>query len=98
MNEFQTERLIILVVITFGTEVFVPESWHVFLEETSQVFQVFFLLLLEVTADNDDVPNGEVTLSTTILPKADVAVQITFTDVHTKAIGISMHLLWIFSR
>ena len=91
MDEFQTERLIILVVITFGTEVSVTIAWHVLLEETSQVFQAFGLVLFEVTAHNDDAPVGEVASSTTILPKADVAVQITLTDVHTKAIGILHH-------
>lgn len=42
----------------------------------------------EVAAHNDDAPVWEVASSTAILPKADVAVQITLTDVHTKAIGI----------
>ena len=91
MDEFQAECLIILVVITFGTEVFVTVARHVLLEEASQIFQAFFLVLLEVTAHNDDRPVGEIASSTTILPKADVAVQITFTDVHTKAIGILHH-------
>ena len=91
MDKFQTKSLIILVVITFGTEVFVTVAWHVLLEEASQIFQAFFLVLLEVTAHNDDRPVGEIASSTTILPKADVAVQITFTDVHTKAIGILHH-------
>ena len=71
--------MIILVVIIFGTYVFVTVAWHVLLEEPSQVFQTFFLVLLEVTVHNDDRPVGEIASSTTILPKADVAVQITFT-------------------
>ena len=44
------------------------------LEEPSQVFQVFFLVLLEVTTHNDDRPVGEVASSTAILPEADIAV------------------------
>ena len=88
MDELQPKSLIILVIITFGTEVSVAVAWHVLLEETSQVFQAFGLVLLEVTAHNDDRPVGKIASSTTILPKADVAVQITFTDVHTKAIGM----------
>jgi len=88
MDELQTERLIILVVITFGTEVSVAVAWHVLLEETSQVFQAFGLVLLKVAAHDDDAPVGEVASSTTVLPEADIAVQIPFTDVHTKAIGI----------
>ena len=91
MDEFQTECLIILVVITFGTEVFVTIAWHVLLEEASQVFQAFGLVLFEVTAHNDDRPVGEVASSIAVLPKADVAVQIALTDVHTKAIGILHH-------
>jgi len=83
--------LIILVVITFGTKVFVTVAWHVLLEEASQIFQAFFLVLLEVTAHNDDRLVGEIASSTTILPEADVTVQITFTDVHTQAIGILHH-------
>lgn len=42
----------------------------------------------EVAAHDDDRPVGEVASSTTVLPKADVAIQITLTDVHAKAIGI----------
>ena len=60
MDELQPKNLIILIVITFGTEVSVTVAWHVFLEETSQVFQTFGLVLLEVAAHNDDAPVGEV--------------------------------------
>lgn len=74
MDELQTECLIILIVITFGTEVSVTVAWHVLLEETSQVFQAFGLVLLEVAAHNDDAPVGEVAPFTTILPEADVTV------------------------
>ena len=91
MDELQPKNLIILIVITFGTEVSVTVAWHVFLEETSQVFQTFGLVLLEVAAHNDDAPVGEVASSFAVLPEADVAVQITLTDVHTKAIGILHH-------
>ena len=91
MDKFQAECLIILVVITFCTEVFVTVAWHVFLEETSQIFQAFGLVLLEVATHNDDAPVGEVASSIAVLPKTDVAVQIALTDVHTKAIGILHH-------
>lgn len=74
MDELQTECLIILIVITFGTEVFVTIAWHVLLEEASQVFQPFGLVFFEVTAYNDDAPVGEVASSIAILPEADVAV------------------------
>lgn len=91
MDEFQAECLIILVVITFGTEVSVTVAWHVFLEGTSQVFQAFGLVLLEIAAHDDDAPVGEVASSVAVLPETDVAVQVTLTDVHTKAIGIFHH-------
>lgn len=91
MDEFQAECLIILVVITFGTEVSVTVAWHVFHEETSQVFQAFGLVLLEIAAHDDDAPVGEVASSVAVLPETDVAVQVTLTDVHTKAIGILHH-------
>lgn len=74
MDELQTERLIILVVITFGTEVSVAVAWHVLLEETSQVFQAFGLVLLKVAAHDYDAPVRKVASSTTVLPEADVAV------------------------
>ena len=96
MDKFQAERLVILVVITFGAEVFVTVAWHVLLEETSQVFQAFGLVLLEVAAHNDDAPVGEVASSVAVLPKADVAVQITLMDVHTEAIGILHHATTVF--
>ena len=91
MDELQSERLIILVIIPFGTEIFVPIAWHVLLEETSQVFQAFGLVLLEVAAHDDDAPVGEVASSVAVLPEADVAVQITLTDIHAKAVGILHH-------
>ena len=73
-DKFQTERLVIPVTITFGTEVLVTIAWHVLLEEAGQVLQIFFLVLLEVTSHNDDRPVGEIASSRTILPEADVAV------------------------
>lgn len=91
MDEFQTECLIILVVITFGTEVLVTVARHVLFEEASQVFQAFGLVLLEIAAHDDDAPVGEVASSVAVLPETDVAVQVTLTDVHTKAIGILHH-------
>lgn len=91
MDELQAKCLIILVVITFGTEIFVTVAWHVLFEETSQVFQAFGLVLLEVTAHDDDAPVGEVASSIAVLPETDVAVQITLTDVHAKAIGVLHH-------
>lgn len=74
MDKFQTECLIILVVVAFGAEVFVTVAWYVLLEEASQVLQAFGLVLFEVAAHNDDRPVREVASSFAIFPKADVAV------------------------
>ena len=68
MDELQPKSLIILVVITFCAEVFVTVAWHVLLKETSQVFEAFGLVLLEVTTHNDDAPVGKVASSFAILP------------------------------
>ena len=72
MDEFQAECLIILVVITFGTEVSVTVAWHVFLEETSQVFQAFGLVLLEIAAHDDDAPVGDTANAATVFPETDI--------------------------
>ena len=70
----EVERLVILVVVILGAEVFVPVAGHILLEEARQVFHAFFLVLLEVAAHNNDRPVGKVSSSTAILPEADVAV------------------------
>ncbi len=73
MDKFQTKCLIILVVIAFGTEVFVTVTWHILLEEASQVFQAFLLVLLEITAHDDDRPVWEITHTVTVHLQANVA-------------------------
>ena len=44
-DEPQAECLVIAVFISFGTEILVTVAGHVLLEEASQVFQIFFLVL-----------------------------------------------------
>ena len=73
-DKFQTERLVIPVTITFGTEVLVTIAWHVLLEEAGQVLQIFFLVLLEVAAHYDDAPVRKFSHAVAVLPEADVAV------------------------
>lgn len=73
-DEPQAECLVIAVFISFGTEILVTVAGHVLLEEASQVFQIFFLVLPEVTAHDDDAPVGEVAHAVAVLPKANVAV------------------------
>lgn len=74
LNEPQVECFVIAVFISLGAEVLVAVAGHVLLEEASQVLQVFFLILLEVAAHDDDAPVGKVAHAVAILPEADVAV------------------------
>lgn len=74
LNEPQAECLVIAVFISLGAEVLVTVARHVLFEEASQVLQVFFLVLLEVAAHDDDAPVGEIAHTVAVLPEADVAV------------------------
>jgi len=72
VDKFQTESLIILVVIIFGAEVFVTIAWGILLEEASKVFQVLLLVSFEVAAHNDNAPVGNAANAATVFPKTDV--------------------------
>jgi len=72
MDKFQTESLIILVVIIFGAEVLVTIARSVFLEESGKVFQVLLLVSFEVAAHNDNAPVGDAANAATVFPKTDV--------------------------
>ena len=72
MDKFQTEGLIILVVITFGAEIFVTIAWGVLLEEAGKAFQGFLLVSFEVAAHSDYAPVGVVTYATTTFSETDV--------------------------
>ena len=72
MDKFQTKGLIILVVIIFGTEVFITIAWGVLLKESGKVFQVFLLVPFEVAAYNDNAPVGDAANAATVFPKTDV--------------------------
>ena len=54
------ERLVILVVVIFGAEVFIPVAGHILLEESYKVFEEFEAVLsqfiAELAAGNDDTP------------------------------------------
>ena len=67
MDAFQTECLIILVVVTV--------VWHVLFEKTSQVFLAFSLAFFEAVAHDDDRPVMEITHAIAVLPETDVAVK-----------------------
>ena len=72
VDKFQAKGLIILVIVIFGTEVFVTVSWGVLLEEAGKVFQVLLLVSFEVAAHNDNAPVGDTANAATVLPKTDV--------------------------
>ena len=72
MDKFQTESLIILVVIIFGAEVFVTVTWGVLLKESGKVFQVFLLVSFEVAAHNDNAPVGDAANAATVFPETDI--------------------------
>ena len=60
----EVERLVILVVVIFGAEVFIPIAGHILLEESHKVFEEFFAALpqfiVELAACDDDTPVGVV--------------------------------------
>lgn len=72
MDKFQTESLIILVIIILGTEVFVTIARGVFLEESGKVFQVLLLVSFEVAAHNDNAPVGDTANAATVFPETDI--------------------------
>ena len=72
VDKFQAKGLIILVIVIFGTEVFVTVSWGVLLEEAGKVFQVLLLVSFEVAAHNDNAPVGDAANTTTVFPETDV--------------------------
>ena len=72
VNKFQTKDLIILVIVIFGTEVFITIARGVFLEEMGKILQVFLLVPFEVAAHNDNAPVGDAANTTTVFPETDV--------------------------
>ena len=60
----EVERLVILVVIIFGTEVFIPVAGHILFEESYKVFEDFEAVLSQFIAElatgDDDTPVGVV--------------------------------------
>ena len=60
----EVERLVILVVVILGAEVFIPVAGHILLEESYKVFEKFEAVLsqfiAELAAGDDDTPVGVV--------------------------------------
>ena len=72
MDKFQTNGLIILVIVILGAEVFVTIAWGILLEKAGKVFQIFPLVSFEVAAHNDNAPVGDAANTTTVFPETDV--------------------------
>ena len=75
----EVERLVILVVVILGTEVFIPVAGHILLEESYKVFEEFEAVLSQFIAElatgNDDAPVGVVAHALAVLPEADINIQ-----------------------
>ena len=69
----KVERLVILVVVIFGAEMFIPVAGHILLEESYKVFEEFEAVLsqfiAELAAGDDDTPVGVVAHTLAVLPK-----------------------------
>ena len=75
----EVERLVILVVVIFGAEVFIPVAGHILLEEAHKVFEKFEAVLSQFISEfatgDDDTPVGVVAYPLAILPEADINIQ-----------------------
>ena len=75
----EVESLVILVVVIFGAEVFIPVTGHILFEESYKVFEEFKAALSQfiakLTAGDDDTPVWVVTYALAVLPEADINIQ-----------------------
>ena len=88
----KVERLVILVVIILGAEVFIPVAGHILLEESYKVFEKFEAILsqfiAELAAGDDDAPVGVVAYALAVLPEADIDIQTSLVNTDADAICI----------
>ena len=70
----EVERLVILVVVILGAEVFIPVAGHILLEESYKVFEKFEAVLsqfiAELAAGDDDATAEVVAYALAVLPEA----------------------------
>ena len=75
----EVERLVILVVVILGAEVFIPVAGHILLEESHKVFEEFEAVLSQFIAElatgDDDAPVVVVAHTLAVLPEADIDIQ-----------------------
>ena len=88
----EVECLVILVVVIFGAEVFIPVAGHILLEESYKVFEEFEAALsqfiAELTSGNDDTPVGVVAYAFAILPEADIDIQTSLVNTDADAVFV----------
>ena len=91
-NAGEVERLVILVVVILGAEVFIPVAGHILLEESYKVFEEFEAVLSQFIAElavgDDDTPVGVVAYALAILPEADIDIQTSLVNTDADAICI----------
>lgn len=88
----EVERLVILVVVILGAEVFIPVAGHILLEEPYKVFEEFEAVLSQFIAElatgDDDTPVGVVAHALAVLPEADIDIQTSPVNTDADAICI----------
>ena len=75
----EVERLVILIIVILGAEVFIPVAGHILLEESHKVFEEFEAVLsqfiAELATSDDDAPVGVVAYALAVLPESDINIQ-----------------------
>ena len=88
----EVERLVILVVVILGAEVFIPVAGHILLEESHEVFEEFETVLSQFIAKlatgDDDTPVGVVAYALAVLPEAEIDIQTSLVNTDADAIRI----------
>ena len=78
-DAWEVERLVILVVVILGAEVFIPVARHILLEESYKVFEKFEAVLsqfiAELATSDDDAPVGVVAHALAVLTESDIDIQ-----------------------
>ena len=86
----KVERLVILVVVIFGAEMFIPVAGHILLEESHKVFEefeaIFSQFIAELATGNDDTPVGVVTYALAVLPETEIDIQTSLVNTDADAV------------
>ena len=86
----KVERLVILVVVILGAEVFIPVAGHILLEESYKVFEEFEAVLSQfitkLATGDDNTPVGVVAHAIAVLPEADIDIQTSLVNADADAV------------